>query len=219
MRRVVVMQSVSLDGRMAAPDGDLSWHRVDDELHRHFNDLLGAAGMFLEGRGTYELMDEFWPTADEEPDNPEPMREFAAIWRDTPKVVFSRTLPSVGRGAQLRREVDPDEVRAWLAGPGGDLFVGGADLVRTFRRHGLVDEYRLYVHPVVLGAGPRMFADGDPARSSSSWRPGCSAPASCSSAAPARRWPPDPARSHLRLQVAPLGVRRRAGGATSPRLA
>ena len=163
MRRVVVMQSVSLDGRIAAPGGDLSWHRVDDELHRHFNDLLGAAGMFLEGRITYELMDEFWPTADEDPDNPEPMREFAAIWRDTPKVVFSRTLPSVGRGAQLRREVVPDEVRAWLAEPGdGDLFVGGADLVRTFRRHGLVDEYRLYVHPVVLGAGPRMFTDGDP---------------------------------------------------------
>lgn len=118
MRRVAFMQSVSLDGRMAAPDGDLSWHRVDDELHRHFNDRLGAAGLFLEGRVTYALMDAFWPTADEDPDNPEPMREFRRPTGARPQGSVLADAANVGRGGQLRREVDPDEVRAWLAEPG-----------------------------------------------------------------------------------------------------
>jgi dihydrofolate reductase len=162
VRRIVVMLSVSLDGYFEGPDGDLSWHLVDDEVHTEFNQVLGAMSAFLEGRVTYELMDEYWPTADAAPDVPAPMAEFARIWRDKPKVVYSRTLEKApDPTATVVREVDPDEVRRLTARPGGDMALGGPDLVGTFRRLDLVDEYRLYVHPVLVGSGRRPFGPAD----------------------------------------------------------
>ncbi|MET1022352.1 MAG: dihydrofolate reductase family protein [Arthrobacter sp.] len=92
MRNVVLMMQQSLDGFIEGPDRDLSWHRVDEELHSHFNEVLRSMGAFLDGRVTYELMAEFWPTADQHPSSPASMIEFAGIWRDMPKVVYSRTL-------------------------------------------------------------------------------------------------------------------------------
>jgi dihydrofolate reductase len=155
MRPVVMMMSVSLDGFMEGPGGDLSWHRVDAELHQHFNELLRDAGAFLDGRRTWDLMASYWPTADQQPDSPPDIAEFAAIWRDKPKVVYSRTLTEAGWGTTIVREVDPSEIEEMKAAPGGDLFLGGADLAATFIRLGLVDEYRIYVHPVIVGAGTR----------------------------------------------------------------
>ena len=160
VRRIVLFMSVSIDGFMAGVDGDLSWHLVDEEVHQHFNDVLGPMSAFLDGRVTWELMSGYWPTADEDPDASPQEVEFARIWRDMPKVVFSRTLETVGWDAQIRREVDPDEVRSWCAEPGGDMAVGGADLAATFLEHDLVDELRLYVHPVLVGRGKRLFDAG-----------------------------------------------------------
>jgi dihydrofolate reductase len=102
----------------------------------------------------------FWPTADEDPDAPPPVAEFARIWRDMPKIVYSRTLQHAEWNTTIVREVDPDAVRALKEQPGGDLVVGGADLAAEFLRHGLVDEMRLYVHPVLIGAGKRTFPEG-----------------------------------------------------------
>ena len=161
MGKVVLMASVSLDGFMEAPGGDLSWHLVDDELHTHFNQLLAAMGAFLEGRVTYELMETFWPTADTDPANAGPMAEFAAIWRDTPKVVYSRTLARAGPNATIVRDVVPAEVMALKAQAAGDLALGGAGLAAAFMAHDLVDEYRLYFHPVVLGRGKQLFPPAD----------------------------------------------------------
>ncbi|MFC8618769.1 dihydrofolate reductase family protein [Micromonospora purpureochromogenes] len=162
MRKIVVHMSVSLDGFFEGPGGDLGWHLVDDELHRHFNAELRTMGGFLNGRRSYQLMAEFWPTADQDPASTAPVVEFAGIWRDMPKIVYSRTLDAVDWNATLVRDVVPDEVRRLKAEPGGDLALGGADLLSTFLRHDLVDEYRLYVHPVVLGGGRQLFpASGD----------------------------------------------------------
>lgn len=159
MNKIVSSISVSLDGFFEGPDGDIDWHFVDEELHQHFNDSLRTAGAFVEGRVTYQLMEEFWPTADQDPANAGPMAEFAGIWRDMPKYVCSRTLESVGPGATLLREVERDEMCAVRDAAAGDLIVGGADLVETFRRLDLVDEYRLYVHPVLLGRGRPFFGE------------------------------------------------------------
>ena len=159
-RRIVLQMNVSVDGCFEGPGADLSWHRVDDELHQHFNDVLRDMSVFLEGRVTYELMEAFWPTADQDPEADGPMREFAGIWRGTPKIVYSRTLTEVGPGATIEREVDPAAVRALQEQPGGDMALGGAVLGAEFLRHGLVDELRLYVQPVVLGQGRRLFTDG-----------------------------------------------------------
>ena len=105
MRKVILTMSVSLDGFIEGPDREIDWHMVDDELHSHFNEWLAAMGAFLSGRVTYELMAEFWPTADTDPSAPAPMIEFARIWRDMPKLVFSRTLAHAGWNATIVREV------------------------------------------------------------------------------------------------------------------
>jgi dihydrofolate reductase len=161
VRKIVVQMMLSLDGFSEGPDADLSWHRVDDELHAHFNEHLATMSAFVEGRVTYELMEAVWPTADQDPQYPPVMQEFAGIWRAVPKIVFSRTLRQVGPNAMLRAEVDPDEIRALKQQPGGDMTLGGVDLVETFRRLDLVDEYRLYVNPVVVGRGRRLFETAD----------------------------------------------------------
>jgi dihydrofolate reductase len=161
MRKIVLHMTVSLDGFFEGPDHDIGWHLVDDELHTYVNEHLAPMSAFLEGRVSYELMEGFWPTADQDPGISPPMREFAGIWRDMPKIVFSRTLEHVGENAEVRREVDPDEIRALTREPGGDMAVGGADLADTFRRHDLIDEYRLYVNPVLLGRGRQLFAPAD----------------------------------------------------------
>jgi dihydrofolate reductase len=157
MRKIVLMLSVSVDGFFEGPDHDLGWQLVDDELHRHFNEQLRPMGAFLNGRATYELMAGFWPRADLDPSSSAPMVEFAAIWPEVPKIVFSRTLERADWNATVVRDVVPEEIRRLKAEPGGDMALGGADLAAAFMRHDLVDEYRLYVHPVVLGQGRRLF--------------------------------------------------------------
>jgi dihydrofolate reductase len=161
VRKVVLMLSVSLDGYMEGPDRELDWQLVDDELHSHFNEVLAKMGAFLGGRVTYELMAGFWPTADADPSSPRPIIEFARIWRDMPKIVYSRTLEHADWNTTIVREVVPEEVRALKAEPGGDLALGGADLAAEFLRHDLIDELRLYVHPVVIGRGKRLFPELD----------------------------------------------------------
>ena len=118
-------------------------------------------GAFLSGRLTYELMAGFWPTADSDPSNSGPVADFARICRDMTKIVYSRTLKEAGWNTTIVREVVPDEVRALKARPGADLALGGADLVTAFRQHDLVDEYRLYVHPVLIGRGKPLFQASD----------------------------------------------------------
>ncbi|TML93887.1 MAG: dihydrofolate reductase [Actinobacteria bacterium] len=160
MRKLIWMMSVSVDGFMEGPNRELDWHMVDDELHRHFNEQLGAMGAFLDGRVTYELMAGF-STADTDPASTEVMIEFARIWRDMPKIVFSRTLARADWNAVVVRDVVAEEIMELKAQPGGDLALGGADLAAAFMRRDLIDEYRLYVHPIVIGRGKPMFQPSD----------------------------------------------------------
>ncbi|MEV5607734.1 dihydrofolate reductase family protein [Streptomyces sp. NPDC052225] len=159
MRKIVLMMSVSLDGYMEGPGREIDWHLVDDELHQHMNDVIRTMGGFLDGRVTHELMAAYWPTADEKPESTPVEAEFAGIWRDMPKIVFSRTLepgPAPWH-TTVMPEVSPEAIRALKELPGGDLCLGGADLAATFIEHGLVDESRIYVHPVLVGAGRQTF--------------------------------------------------------------
>ena len=161
MRKIILMMSVSLDGFIEGPHRELDWHMVDDELHSHFNEQLRAMGAFLDGRVTYELMAGFWPTADTDPSSTRPVVEFAGIWRDMPKIVFSRTLERADWNTTVMRDVVPEEIMRLKAQPGGDMVLGGADLAASFMRHDLIDEYRLYVHPIVIGKGKPLFPASD----------------------------------------------------------
>jgi dihydrofolate reductase len=161
MRKIIWMMSVSVDGYMEGPNREIDWHMVDDELHRHFNGWMAKTGGFLEGRVTYELMAGFWPTADRDPTAGPTIIEFARIWRDMPKLVYSRTLARADWNATVVRDVVPADVLALKTQPGGDLVLGGANLAAEFARHDLIDEYRLYVHPVIIGRGTQMLRPSD----------------------------------------------------------
>jgi dihydrofolate reductase len=161
MRKIIFMMSVSLDGFFEGPDRELDWQIVDEELHGHFNEWLSGMSAFLDGRVTYELMAGHWPTADADPSASPTVAEFAGIWRDMPKLVFSRTLERADWNATVVRELVPEEIRALKAQPGGDMVLGGADLAASFMRHDLIDEYRLYVQPVLIGRGRRLFQPSD----------------------------------------------------------
>ncbi|MEV6315498.1 dihydrofolate reductase family protein [Streptomyces sp. NPDC051776] len=161
MRKIVLSLSMSLDGFFEGPNREIDWHFVDDELHRHFNEWIRTVGGFLTGRVTHELMASYWPTADADPSVGETEAEFAGIWRDMPKIVFSRTVAKADWNATVKREVVVEEIEELKDQPGGDLVLGGPDLAETFRRHDLIDEYRIYIHPVLLGRGRPLFRESD----------------------------------------------------------
>lgn len=161
MRNIILALQVSLDGYMEGPNREIDWHMVDDELHSHFNEELRAMGAFLDGRITYELMAGFWPTADRDPASTPPEVEFAGIWREMPKIVYSKTLERADWNTTVARDVVVEDVLALKAQPGGDLALGGAQLADSFRRLGLIDEYWIYIHPVLLGRGTPLFKPSD----------------------------------------------------------
>jgi dihydrofolate reductase len=157
MGTIILLMSVSLDGFIEGPQREIDWHLVDDELFAHFIDRLRPVGAFLDGRVTWELMASYWPTADAAPGAGKLTAEYAQIWRDKPKVVYSRTLQEAGWHTTIVREVVPDEVRALAARSDGDLAVGGAELAGEFIRQDLIDEYWIYVHPILIGQGKPLF--------------------------------------------------------------
>jgi dihydrofolate reductase len=155
-RELIYSLGVSLDGFIAGPGGEIDWAAPDEELHRFHNDQARELGAELYGRRLWETMRP-WESAEDDPSRPEHIREFARIWKETPKVVFSTTLTEVGAGARLVRDDAVGEVARLKSEPGGPLAVGGAGLASTLIGHGLVDEYRLFVNPVVLGGGTPFF--------------------------------------------------------------
>ncbi|MFL5906310.1 MAG: dihydrofolate reductase family protein [Solirubrobacterales bacterium] len=147
---------VSLDGFVAGPDGEIDWSAPDEELHRFHNEQAREVGTELYGRRIYETM-RVWKDIDDQSSAPEVELEFARIWKDIPKVVFSTTLQRVEGNARLASGDAAEEVAKLKEEPGKDLAVGGAGLASTLIKLGLVDEYRLFVSPVVLGGGTPYF--------------------------------------------------------------
>jgi len=152
MRKVIYSMGVSLDGFIAGPNGEIDWSAPDEELHRFHNRQTRELGAHLCGRRLYEEM-LYWETAEENPSAPEHELEFARIWKDMPKIVFSKTLEKVEGNARLVRDGVAEKVAKLKEQPGKDLAVGGAGLASTFIKLGLIDEYRPFVSPVVLGGG------------------------------------------------------------------
>ena len=152
MGKLIYSMTVSLDGYIAGPDGEIDWSEPDEELHRFHNQRVRELGAHLCGRRLYEVMT-YWETAEENPDAAEYELEFARIWKKLPKVVFSRTLEKVEGNSRLVKDDVAEEVAKLKEQSGKDLGVGGAGLASTLIELGLVDEYRPFVAPVVLGGG------------------------------------------------------------------
>jgi dihydrofolate reductase len=156
MGKVIYSMGVSLDGFIAGPNGEIDWSAPDEELHRFHNEQTRELGAHFCGRRLYEVM-LYWETAGENASAPEHVLEFARIWKQLPKIVFSETLEKVEGNATLATDGIAEEVARLKQQPGKDLAVGGAGVASAFTKLGLVDEYRLFVSPVVLGGGTRYF--------------------------------------------------------------
>jgi dihydrofolate reductase len=157
MRKLIYSMMVSLDGYIEDVNHKIDWHIIDEELHQFINDQQAEVDTFLYGRRMYENMASFWPTADEDPSNPSFVVEWARIWKNMPKIVFSKTLENVKWNSRLVREVIPEEIHKLKAQPGKALSVGGATIAADFIKQNLIDEYQLFVQPVILGGGRPFF--------------------------------------------------------------
>lgn len=156
MRKLIFFTMTSLDGFIDTPDGSGDWVIMDEELHTYLNNLERELGAYLYGRRMYEIMAAYWPSAGTQSSLAYEV-EFSRIWKKKPKIVFSSTLEQVEGNATLVRGDPVEEVTRLKAQPGPDLEVGGAKLASALLQAGLVDEYRIFVHPVLLGAGTPMF--------------------------------------------------------------
>ncbi len=159
MARLIYSAIASLDGYTADASGSFDWAAPSAEMHAFVNDLEREAGTYLYGRRMYETM-AVWETMDVSGE-PEPMRDYAEIWRAADKVVYSRTLaePSTAR-TRIERDFDPETVREMKASAGRDLAIGGPGLAAHALRAGIVDECQLFLVPVVVGGGTRALPDG-----------------------------------------------------------
>jgi dihydrofolate reductase len=157
MGKLIYSMNVSLDGFVEAPDHSPDWVPIDEEVHRWFTELNREADAFIYGRRLYEVMAAYWPTAESDPAAIDFTLDYARMWNSKPKIVFSTTLTKVEWNSRLVRGDVAEELARLRTEFDGDLDLGGPTLAAEFIRRGLVDEYRLVVHPVILGAGTPFF--------------------------------------------------------------
>ncbi|MFC9918711.1 dihydrofolate reductase family protein [Agromyces binzhouensis] len=157
MRRLHYGMNVSLDGYIATPGGDHDWSEPSDELFQWWLDEEKAISLFLYGRRLWETMNGYWPTGDQQPGATPAEIEFARNWRDTPKLVFSSTIAEVDGNARLVTGDAVAEIARLKGEDGGPMRVGGAGIAAATMRSGLIDEYAIVTHPVLLGGGTPFF--------------------------------------------------------------
>lgn len=156
-RRLIYSMTVSLDGFIADRSGNIDWTTPDEELFAFHTEETRKLGAHLCGRRLYETM-VYWETAPEDPDASELTLEFADIWQRLPKLVFSSTLEHVVGNTRLATGSVAEEVARLKGQPGKDFSVGGAGLAASCMEVDLIDEFRLFVSPVILGGGTPYFA-------------------------------------------------------------
>jgi dihydrofolate reductase len=152
MRNVIMWNMVSLDGYFETPDHELDWFAFDDDLERYILDTQETAETLLFGRNTYQGMEAYWTSAE---------GTIADFMNDVEKIVFSRSLASVDwNNTTLVKGNVPEFIAELKRGPGENIFVfGSADFSSTLMQHGLIDEYRIGINPIVLGNGTPLFKD------------------------------------------------------------
>jgi dihydrofolate reductase len=157
--RLIYSTIASLDGYVADADGNFGWAMPSEEVHTFVNELERTAGTYLYGRRMYETM-VAWETMDLA-EEPPVVRDYAAIWRATEKVVYSTTLTEASSArTRVEREFDPEAVRRLKESAERDITVGGPGLAGAALAAGLVDELHLFVVPAVVGGGTRSLPDG-----------------------------------------------------------
>jgi len=159
MRKVIVSNYLTLDGFFAGPDGELDWFVWDGEIADYMKKQFATIDTMLFGRVTYQLMENYWPAARPPEEDPVIIEAMNSL----PKVVFSRTLETVGwHNSRLVRDNIGGEIAKMKQEPGRDMVIfGSGTIVSACTQSGLIDEYRMFVNPVVLGRGRPLFTGLD----------------------------------------------------------
>jgi dihydrofolate reductase len=157
MRKVILSMMITLDGFYEGLNHDIDWHNVDDEFNEFSNEQINSIDLMLFGRVTYELMAGYWPTPAARTDDP----IIAYKMNESPKIVFSNTLKNAAwSNTRLVKGNAVDEVKKLKQQPGKDMIIfGSGKLVSSLAQAGLMDEYRLFIAPVILGKGNSVFSD------------------------------------------------------------
>lgn len=159
MRKIIYWVHTSVDGFIDGPNGEFDWPVMGPELSAYSEALDQRVDTLLFGRPVWQMMVGFWPNAEAISDDPH-AAAFAPFWRATPKIVFSRSYPGDEWTSRVIQGDLQAEVAALKAQPGRDLLLtGGSNLAAALTDLGLIDEYHIAVHPVVLGGGRKLFAE------------------------------------------------------------
>jgi dihydrofolate reductase len=160
MRKIEMLNRVSLDGFFAGPKGEIDWFIHDPEVEKAAHEMMNPDTLLL-GRVTYQMFESYWPSVGKDPNAPQDARRTANELNQMTKVVFSRTLKEVTwENTKLAKEDLAEEVKKLKQGEGPDITIfGSGTIVQQLARKGLIDEYLLTVTPVVLGAGKPLFKD------------------------------------------------------------
>ncbi|TML00684.1 MAG: deaminase [Actinobacteria bacterium] len=157
MAKLIYSAITSLDGYVADENDNFDWAAPDEEVHLFVNDLERPVGTYLYGRRMYESM-VAWETMHTVPDQPPVVRDFAEIWQAADKIVYSKTLEAVSSArTRIERDFEPEAVRQLKATASRDITVGGPDLAAQAIKAGLIDEYHLFLAPVVVGGGKQTL--------------------------------------------------------------
>jgi dihydrofolate reductase len=160
MAKLIYSAITSLDGYVADENGNFDWAAPGAEVHAFVNDLERPIGTYLYGRRMYEVM-RYWETAPTTGGEAPVLRDYAELWQAANKVVYSRTLTEVSSTrTRIERDFEPDTIRELKASADRDLSVGGPDLAAQAIEAGLVDEFHLFLTPVVVGGGNHFLGGG-----------------------------------------------------------
>jgi len=153
MRKLIAAINMTLDGFC-----DHTAAIADDELHEHYNELLRNADTMLWGRTVYQLMESYWPSLVKNPSGDKPMDNFAVLIDKISKIVFSHSLGHVDwKNTTLKREIIKEEISALKQQAGKNILAGSPSLIVALTQLGVIDEYQLCIHPIILGKGLQLF--------------------------------------------------------------
>ena len=159
MRKIIYWVHTSVDGFIDGPNGEFDWPVMGPELSAYSEGLDKRVDTLLFGRAVWQWMVQFWPNAEQMSDDPH-VAKFAPFWRETPKIVFSRSYEGDDWTSQVIGDNLAEEVATLKARDGGDLLLtGGIGAAAALTELGLIDEYHVATHPVVLGGGRKLFAE------------------------------------------------------------
>jgi dihydrofolate reductase len=157
MGRLIYSMITSLDGYAEDANGDFGWNATEDDVHDFVNEAYSDVGTYLYGRRMYQTM-VYWETADQDPEQPPVVLDYARVWQAADKIVYSATLEkATSARTRIERSFDPEAVRRLKADSDRDLTVDGPTLAATAIKAGLVDEIHQLVCPVIVGGGNRFF--------------------------------------------------------------